>query len=623
MWRSRARALILRSPSKPSLHPIKPQPTQKTLTQNSTPPVPNPYKWVLFHNPRFISNDSSSAWIGSASEPGVTENGKNSNSSAPESVVEAAEASPWVFDEGINKDSAFAEEDTSSSPGFDDIVDKGKAFDGEGNPSFDLEGNGEGPDEETPEINEEQVENVLSILRSDSGEPIESKLDGLGLTLSEEFVGRVIRTPLGSGEKLIWFFRWASESPDFVVTPQCVHLLVEAVGNSDVVVENDAFLLWDLIRGIGERESGVLNTEILNGLLALIWRFQESKKSFEELPSESEEWEFVPERDSSLEVFDKFDDFKCVPDGDSYYLTIGSLCSRSMFDSAWSICEKMLGLGVLPDGEKVAKIISWFCKGKRAKDAHLVYLMAKDHDKCPPRRELAYLVISLCKDNDTVRTGLELLEDFVGDSRKYAIKPFSHVLNGLCRINDFEEAKMLLFKMIESGPPPGGRAFNYIITALAKAGNMEDAMAWMKVMEDQGLRPDIYTYTVVVSGFTKGGQMSDARNVFLEAKKRHPKLSRVIYHALIRGYCRLEQFDSALECLNEMKEDGVCPNSDEYDKMIVSLCFKAIDWRTAEKLLEEMKEGGLYLRGITRSLINAVKQLEGEEIESSKVAIEA
>jgi pentatricopeptide repeat protein len=52
---------------------------------------------------------------------------------------------------------------------------------------------------------------------------------------------------------------------------------------------------------------------------------------------------------------------------------------------------------------------------------------------------------------------------------------------------------------------------------------------------------------------------------------------------------------------------------DEYNKLIQSLCLKAMDWRTAEKLLEEMEGSGLRLKGITRSLVVAVKELEMEE----------
>ena len=48
------------------------------------------------------------------------------------------------------------------------------------------------------------------------------------------------------------------------------------------------------------------------------------------------------------------------------------------FDLACSICEKMLSAGELPEIEKVGKVITYLCKGSKAKDAHLIYLFAKE-----------------------------------------------------------------------------------------------------------------------------------------------------------------------------------------------------------------------------------------------------
>ena len=117
--------------------------------------------------------------------------------------------------------------------------------------------------------------------------------------------------------------------------------------------------------------------------------------------------------------------------------------------------------------------------------------------------------------------------------------------------------------------------------------------------------------------------MQEARKILSEAKKKHSKLSPVTYHTLIRAYCKLEQFDKALELLAEMEDHGVSPNVDEYNKLIQSLCLKALDWETAEKLLDEMKEKGLHLNGITRGLIRAVKEMVEEDVKTSNTSVEA
>lgn len=446
----------------------------------------------------------------------------------------------------------------------------------------------------------EKLEKVLSLLQSSIIDgSLELSLDSMDISLSEEFVLRVVETPLVPGEKLIEFFIWVLNIHEPLVTTRVVESLVRAACNE--VKKNNAFALWDLLKELGE--DGLLTTKILNDLLSLLSKLGEGEAGFE--------------------VFNKFGEFGCVPNEDSFYFTIEALCRRSIFHWAGSVCENMVNAGNLPNSQKIGKIISYMCKGQKAKGAHSVYLSAKKMDRYPPRSSVNFLICSLSREDANVHLALEMLEDISKEERKYAIKLFSSVIRGLCRIKDVEKAKVLLFNMIEAGPPPGNDIFNIIINSLSKAGEMGEALKIMKVMESRGLRPDVYTYSVIMSGYTKGGEMEEACKVLAEAKKKHSKLSPVTYHTLIRGYCKLENFDKALELLSEMKQYGVQPNADEYNKLIQSLCLKALDWETAEKLMREMEDNDLHLNGITKGLIRAVKELEEEKLTTEEVGIEA
>ncbi|PIA63205.1 hypothetical protein AQUCO_00200905v1 [Aquilegia coerulea] len=455
--------------------------------------------------------------------------------------------------------------------------------------------------EKVREIDLEKVESVLSILQSNVDGSMENSLDGMRLYLSEEFMVRVIETPLVPGDSLVKIFKWALKKPDFSTTTRILDCLVKAVGSGNR--KREVYALWDLVKEFNDEKKCLLTTEILNEFISLFWKLGKGK--------------------AGLEVFDKFEEFACEWNADSYYLTIEALCRRKIFDWAWPVCEKMLNAGALPDSEKISNIISCFCKGNKAKDAHLVYLMAKEKKIHLSKSCLNFLITSLCREDDTVKLALDLLGDFSGKDRNYAIKPFSCVVRGLCRIKDTEEVKKLLSMMIFEGPPPGNAVFNFVINAFSKAGEMDVVMGFVKIMESRGLRPDVYTYTVIISGFVKGGEMEEARKVLSEAQKKHSKLCPATFHTLIQGYCKLGEFDKAVELLNVMKESGVEPNFDEYDKMIQSLCLKAVDWRTAEKLLEEMKEKGLPIKGSTKGLVRAVKELEEKELGEEVVSMEA
>lgn len=661
MWRSQARAILFRS-SIPKAPSAKTQVLSKTLSRPIFSPSPHSWTWLsqavpIYQNPRFFSHSPQPIDATPDKEAHLDSINKDVFGENPSFISQESDASSSpIFDDAFGKHDSLdqnsdpiSSQSSDSSVIFDGLAEKEDTFgrnpdfvseeshdfsenlnliseesvggidsidvDGESPTSFG-KGNGDGGDltssfasedaaeekeSEVPEVDMEQVENVLSLLQSSLAEPLESSLDKLDFNINEEFVVRVLQTPEVLGKNLIEFFRWAWKKPDFSVSVRVVECIFSTIGIKRR--QKEVYSLWDLVKEIGETEKGLLNTDILNKLIFMLWKLGKGK--------------------ASLEVFSKFDEFGCKHDSESYYMTVEALLNRSMLDAAWSVCEKMLNSGSLPDEEKIGKIIAGLCKGSKAKDAHLVYIMAKENKKYPPKNRLSFLISKLSADNETVHLAAELLEDFYGESGKHAIKQFSAVIGGLCRINDVNEAKKLLFKMIDAGPPPGNTVFNFLITALSKAGEMDEAITLMRLMETRGLRPDVYTYSVVMSGYANGGQMDDACRILSEAKKIHSKLSRVTYHTLIRGYCKIEEFDKALKCIGEMQESGLQPNVDEYSKLIQSLCLKALDWQTAEKLLEEMKESGLHLNGITRALISAVKELVEEELPTEVVSVAA
>ncbi|KAL8122077.1 small ribosomal subunit protein mS80 (rPPR6) [Apium graveolens] len=580
MWRSVAAAISRRSrPSGVTLNLA----LHSQVLHSKTPKnvVFLAHKLDFLQNPRFFSQDSSTPFANDAQMPqfetfGSVEVGENDVFGDAHNVFdEMSEEKKEGFDENVNGDVVGDDDSEVGVVGEEVLLEK--------------------------------MEHVLSLLQRDvddngallqSGNvdygALRSFLDNdISVELLEKFVVRVIETPLISGEKLIGFVKLVLEKEKLAVTSASVEALVRIVGVE--CKRSSAYALWDFFKEVGE--DGLLTTEILNGLLSLLSVLGKGKACYE--------------------VFNKFEEFNCVPNEESFFFTVEALCRRSIFDWAVSVCEMMVSAGKLPDSEKVGVIITGLCKGKKAKDAHALYLFAKKQDKIPPRSSVNLLISSLCREDVNVPLALEMLGEVANEERKSAIKLFSRVVQGLCRIKDTDKAKVLLFDMIESGPPPGNAVFNLIINSLSKAGEMKEATKIMKVMESRGLKPDVYTYSVIISGYSKGGEMEEARKVLAEAKTKHTKLTPVTYHTLIRGYCKLERFDEALGLLSEMKQYGVRPNADEYNKLIQSLCLKALDWETAEKLHEEMENNGLHLNGITAGLIRAVKELKEEEVESA------
>ncbi|XP_057795679.1 pentatricopeptide repeat-containing protein At3g02650, mitochondrial [Salvia miltiorrhiza] len=599
MWRPLARrALLYRRTSLPrKLHlPVNLQVANRPppLTHESASRLSFFSSTYHFHqNPRFFSSDSAEIRDDLPPEPLISEDNETTGG----------------FDfSGLNESGGFEDEDSifdgaTETPdvnhGFGELFGESVAF-GE---NMDSAEEGVGLVEEN---DAENVESLLSLLQSSDvvHGSIIPHLERMNLTLDNDLVMKVLQTPCVSGENLIGFLRWVLKKWRFKLTSEVLNELVRSICTRNR--RREVYALWDLINEVAEKEKGVVSSECLNEVIAELSKLGKGKAAFE--------------------VFNKFEEFGCASNADTYYLTIEALCKRSFYNWAWSVCEKMLTADKLPDAGKVGKIISYLCKGGMGKDAHLVYLYAKDKKINLPRSCMNIVVSSLCRlektnketyeeinkelDRETVSSALEMLGEYSAEDRKYAIKPYSSVIKKLCWIEDVERAKKLLLEMIEFGPPPGNSAFNFVINGLTKSENMEEALSMMKLMESRGLRPDVYTYCVIMSGLVKAGEMDEACKILDEAKKKHSKLTPVAYHTLIRGFCRLEQFDKAVNLLGEMRQHGVQPQHDEYNKLIKSLCFKALDWETAEKLHEDMNANGIVLNGRTKALIAAVKDLQ-------------
>ncbi|KAK7285853.1 hypothetical protein RJT34_20636 [Clitoria ternatea] len=159
--------------------------------------------------------------------------------------------------------------------------------------------------------------------------------------------------------------------------------------------------------------------------------------------------------------------------------------------------------------------------GKKVKEAHGLYVMAMEKGKRPHMSAVSFLIGKLCQEDENVKLALEMLDGYV------------------------------------------------------------KVVGMMKPMESRDLKLDAYSNTVLASGYSNGGEMEEAVKVLEEAKKKHLKLSPVMFQTLIHGYCKLEQYDKGLKLLAEMRDFGVRHGVDEYEKLIQCLCLKALDWEMA------------------------------------------
>ncbi|XP_045815657.1 DNA topoisomerase 1-like isoform X8 [Trifolium pratense] len=127
----------------------------------------------------------------------------------------------------------------------------------------------------------------------------------------------------------------------------------------------------------------------------------------------------------------------------------------------------------------------------------------------------------------------------------------------------------------------------YSIWHGSKIAPVPKALEMLMLVESKGL----YFCNHHMFRFWYSNDMLHIRKILEEAKKKDSKLTvALLYHALIVGYCKLQQFDRALKLLTEMKDFGVLyTNLDEYHKLIHSFCLMDMEWKLAIEQLEEME----------------------------------
>jgi pentatricopeptide repeat protein len=401
---------------------------------------------------------------------------------------------------------------------------------------------------------------------------------------------KLIETRKVSPHNLIHFVKWAwrssNNNKDLITTP-VLESLVSAVRDcsTDIYVDvhlrkNDILFLWDLLKHIGHCQTGLLNTQILNQLLYHDQFIFDHGKT-------------------TLEVFHKFEIFQCVPNRDTYTLTLEALLSTRLIMShqAASICQKMLlhpETLLLDDGLVLIALISWFARNNMTKEAYALYLAAKEKPKTNPnwplwidRSFLLETIKVLCSKKETVHLAFEMFNDIpeMVEHRDLCFKNkmFKLVVEGLCWFKEFDAVKQLILKIVvDSEEHLLIFAINTLIRAFVKAGEIIQALEMVMLLESIG-------FYICNSLMFRG--MLQIKKILKEAKKKDYKLITALpYHTLIVGYCKLTKFDIALKLLTQMKDFGFSDTSlDEYHKLIHPICLMAMDGKIAIKQLEEME----------------------------------
>ncbi|KAL5058332.1 hypothetical protein RYX36_029936 [Vicia faba] len=143
---------------------------------------------------------------------------------------------------------------------------------------------------------------------------------------------------------------------------------------------------------------------------------------------------------------------------------------------------------------------------------------------------------------------------------------YSIMIRCHCEKNDVDEAKRLLFTVLENGFEPDAATITVLINSLCKKGKVKKAMEVFGFMERKGLKLGVQAYNCLLKGFCYVGRVEEAVEILMKMKERNLGLVGVLgvdiysYSAVMNGLCKVGRSDEAMRLFNEAIEIGLIPN---------------------------------------------------------------
>ncbi|CAN0924419.1 Pentatricopeptide repeat-containing protein At5g38730 [Linum grandiflorum] len=276
------------------------------------------------------------------------------------------------------------------------------------------------------------------------------------------------------------------------------------------------------------------------------------------------------------------------PDLFTYNTLISLYCKKGMHYEALSVQGRMDSAGVVPDIVTHNSLIYAFSREGRMREAMRLFKEIKD--AIPNHVTYTTLIDGYCRLND-FEAALSLKDSMVDKGLYPTVVTYNSILRKLCEGGRIRDANKLLKEMGEKDVEPDNITCNTLINAYCKIGDMASALKVKDKMTEAGLKLDVYTYKALIHGFCKEKEEAIIK-LPDEFIRRGLCVDVSLYRCLIRRLCRKGKVDSAKKIFLLMKERGISGDSVVY----VSLAYA--QWKlgnvtAASDLMDEMYKNRL------------------------------
>ncbi|PIN26370.1 hypothetical protein CDL12_00882 [Handroanthus impetiginosus] len=419
---------------------------------------------------------------------------------------------------------------------------------------------------------EDSVKEVVDVIKSaEWGERVESKLEKMKLTVSDNFVLRVFKELRGKGYpvKAYRFFKWVNKSLGFKHNSVTYNGILRILCWEESIAE-----FWSVLEEM-KNEGFELD---IDTYIKISRQLQKSKmledavKLYEHMmdssfkPSVKEcnlllrtlSTYISPDLDLVYRVVNKFDAAgnsvsKAIYDG-----IHRSLTSLGKFEEAEKIVENMRNAGYEPDNITYSQLVFGLTKARRLDEAAKVLDVMEEQGCIPDIKTWTILIKGYCGANEMDRALMSfakmmekgfdadadlldiLVSGFLSQSRtigahkllielaqKVRLRPwqstYKNLIQKLLGERRLEEALELLRLMKKQNYPPFPEPF---VQYISKFGSVEDAWEFLMALSTKGY-PTVSAYQHVFKSFFDEGRYSEAKDLLFKCPHHIRKHSAI------------------------------------------------------------------------------------------------
>ncbi|KAK1432373.1 hypothetical protein QVD17_09269 [Tagetes erecta] len=303
-----------------------------------------------------------------------------------------------------------------------------------------------------------------------------------------------------------------------------------------------------------------------------------------------------------------------VPDVFRYNTLILRLLRENRLEEACDLIIEMRENNVPPDDITMNIVLCFFCKAGMVDVALRLYDSRGEIGLSLSSMTLNYLMNTLCGDG-SVTDAFRILKNSLEQGYFPGKMTFSILADALCKLEKLEMMNELFRLVLENNIVLSDRVHENYIKALCRIGRVQDGYFIHEELKRLDKVTTVGAYISLINGFIKANRGDFASKLLIEMQERGITPTRILYRAVIRSVCEMENYEQQFKKLLEMQ----LPLR-KVDRHVFNIFIEGVGRakkpELARQLYEMMKRSGIS-PNVNSDLLLLRSFLSGEKVSES------